>query len=56
MSAGDGEPFACEVVQANWHNDKNMFVVACRYAKRSVTPETYRAIANSPDWTARTLL
>ena len=56
MSSGDGEPFACEVVQANWHNDKNMFVVACRYAKRSVTPETYRAIANSPDWTARTLL
>ena len=56
MSAGDGEPFPCEVTQANWHHDKNIFVVACRYGKRSVSPEAYRAIANSPDWTSKPLL
>ena len=56
MSVGDGEPFPCEVTQANWHHDKNIFVVACRYGKRSVSPEAYRAIANAPDWTAKPLL
>ena len=56
LSAGEGEPFPCEVVQANWHHDMNIFVVACRYAKRSVSPEAYRAIANASDWTAKPLL
>lgn len=56
MTAGDGKPFPCEVTQANWHDDKNMFVVACRYGKRSVSPDDYRIIANSPDWVAKPLL
>jgi hypothetical protein len=56
MVVGDGEPFQIEVVQSDWHDDKNMFVVACRYGRRSLTPEAYRAIANASDWTAKTLL
>jgi len=56
MSAGEGEPFPCEVVQANWHHEKNIFVVACRYGRRSVSPGDYRAIANAADWSSRPLL
>ena len=56
MSAGDGEPFACEVVQANWHNDKNMFVLACRYSRRSISPAEYQALMESSDWQVRPLL
>ena len=56
MCAGEGEPFPCEVVQANWHHEKNIFVVACRYGRRSVSPGDYRAIANAADWSSRPLL
>jgi hypothetical protein len=56
MSAGPGMEFPCEVVQANWHHEKNLFVVACRYGKRSVTPDDYLTIANAPDWATRPLL
>ena len=56
LSIDNGETFPCEVVQANWRDDKNMFVVACRYSKRSVSPDTYRAISNSADWETTSLL
>ena len=56
MSIDNGETFPCEVVQANWRDDKNMFVVACRYSKRSVSPDTYRAISNSADRQTTSLL
>jgi hypothetical protein len=46
----------CEVVRAEWHDDANMFVVACRYAKRSISPAEYRALLESTDWEQRALL
>jgi hypothetical protein len=56
MSAGSGLEFPCQVVQANWHHEKNRFVVACRYGKRSVSAEDYLAIVNAPDWASQPLL
>ena len=56
MSASGGPTFACEVVQANWHQEKNLFVVACRYGKRSVSADDYFAIVNAPDWATNPLL
>ena len=55
MSIDNGETFPCEVVQANWRDDKNMFVIACRYSNRSITPADYQAFLDSPDWQARPL-
>jgi hypothetical protein len=56
MTAGAGPAFECEVVRSDWHDDKNMFVVACRYAKRSITPADYQALMNAPDWHVRALV
>jgi hypothetical protein len=56
MSAGQGPSFLCEVVRTTWRDDENLFVVACRYARQSITADSYRAIANSSDWTSKTLL
>ena len=50
------DPFECEVVRSDWHDDKNQFVVACRYAKRSITHADYQALVNAPEWQARTLI
>jgi hypothetical protein len=48
--------FECEVVRSDWHEGKNMFVVACRYSKRSITQAEYQTLLNAPDWQMRALL
>ena len=56
MAIGAGENFECEVIRSDWHHDKNMFVIACRYSKRSVTAADYHALMNSSDWKVRALI
>jgi hypothetical protein len=56
MNISSGETFECDVVRSDWHHDKNMFVVACRYSKRSVSPTEYHALMNSSDWHMRALI
>jgi hypothetical protein len=56
MTADNGLTFPCEVVQANWHESNNLFVVACRFERRSITPAEYQAISNSSDWLTKPLL
>jgi hypothetical protein len=56
MAISSGETFQCDVVRSDWHHTKNMFVVACRYSKRSVSPAEYHALMNSTDWQVRALM
>ena len=56
MSAGSLS-FPCKVVQRNWDEDKNMFVLSCDYGGTSrISNEDYLTILEGPDWTARPLL
>jgi hypothetical protein len=56
MTVGSGGSFQCEVVRTDWHHDKNMFVAACRYSKRSISEAEYQALMDAPDWQVRALL
>jgi hypothetical protein len=56
MAVSSGGTFECGVVRSDWHEEKAMFVVACRYAKRSISPAEYRALMDSSDWQVKTLL
>jgi hypothetical protein len=56
MSMSAGEPFECEVVRSDWHEDKNLFLITCRYTKRSISPANYQALLDSTDWAVRPLL
>jgi hypothetical protein len=56
MSISSGGTFECEVVRRDWHQEKNLFVVACRYSKRSISPADYQALIDSTDWQVRPLL
>ncbi len=56
MTVGSGQSFACEVVRSDWHDDKNMFVVACRYSKRSISEAEYQSLMDASDWQVRGLL
>jgi hypothetical protein len=56
MAVNPGGPFECEVVRSDWHHHKNMFVIACRYSKRSISPAEYQALMDSSDWQMKALL
>jgi hypothetical protein len=56
MSAGS-LTFPCKVIQRNWDEHKDMFVLACEYGGSSrISNEDYLTIVEAPDWTAKTLL
>jgi hypothetical protein len=56
MTVSSGATFECDVVGSNWHHEKNMFVIACRYSKRSISAAEYQALMDSSDWLVRALL
>jgi hypothetical protein len=56
MVVSSGQTFECDVVRSDWHHDKNMFVIACRYSKRSISPAEYQALMDSSDWRVVALL
>jgi hypothetical protein len=56
MEAGPAASFECEVVRSDWHESKNIFVIACQYRKRSITPADYQRLLDSPDWELRPLI
>ena len=56
MTVSSGGTFECDVVRSDWHHEKNMFVIACRYSKRSISPAEYQALMDSSDWHVRPLL
>ncbi len=56
MTVGSGGTFQCEVVRSEWHHEKNMFVTACRYSRRSISEAEYQALTDAPDWQVRPIL
>jgi len=45
----------CTVTRVEWHDDRDLFVVSCNYAKRSISPDEYNALSNDSDWTMKQL-
>ena len=48
--------FQASVTRSDWHEEKGMFVVACRYSIRSIPRPVYLALMEDPDWIRRPLL
>jgi hypothetical protein len=38
------------VSRADWHEEKQLFVVSCSYPKRRIFPAEYEAFLNDPEW------
>jgi hypothetical protein len=53
---GGRATFDCTVTRADWHEEKALFVVACTYAKRSLSMDTYSALVNDSEWSMKQLL
>ena len=56
LTLGAGKVFQCEVTRADWHDDRDLFVLSCKYANRSIPPDDCAALFNDPDWQVKPLL
>lgn len=54
--ASSGRTFEAKVVRADWHESRELFVVACQYANRSITAEEYEALVKDPEWELKPLI
>jgi len=48
--------FQANVARSDWHEEKELFVVACKYKLRSIPRPEYLALMADPDWVRRPLL
>jgi hypothetical protein len=56
LSTIHGDPFECQVTRADWHEERALFIVSCKYAKRSISADEYNALVNDPEWKMKPLL
>jgi len=50
LTIASGHLLPSTVVRADWHDARGLFVVACQYANRSISPDEYQALVTDPDW------
>lgn len=56
LTTSAGHMFQGTVVRAEWHEDRALFVLDCRYASRSMPSEECAALFSAPDWKTKLLL
>ena len=50
LTTASGRMLQSTVVRADWSEERALFVVACQYANRSISPDEYQALVADPDW------
>jgi hypothetical protein len=55
LSTRSGRVIPAVVVRRDWH-ERDGLVLSCQYARRTISPEEYRALADDPDWELKSLL
>jgi hypothetical protein len=48
--------FQATVMRSDWHHEKEMFVVSCKYSKQSIPRSEYLALMEDHEWTMKPLL
>jgi hypothetical protein len=56
LSTRSGTTLPAKVVRADWSEQRELFVLSCQYANRSISAEEYGALANDPDWELKPLI
>jgi hypothetical protein len=52
----NGPSFDARVVRVKWDDNKNRFVLDCRWAARGIAALDYQAMRADPDWIMKALL
>jgi hypothetical protein len=50
LTTGGDLAFECTVARADWHEEKQLFVLSCKYPKQRIFQNEYEALLNDPEW------
>jgi hypothetical protein len=50
LNAGSDFAFECVITRADWHEEKQRFVLSCKYPKQKIFLHEYEALLNDPQW------
>ena len=56
LSTSSGKMFACEVTRADWSDDRELFILSCKYANRSIPADQCADLFNDAEWRVKPLL
>lgn len=56
LTIRSGQTLACEVTRADWHDERELFVLSCKYAKRSMPADECAALFSDAEWHMKPLL
>jgi hypothetical protein len=56
LDTQSGKVIQARVVRSDWIESRELFVVSCQYANRSITPEEYGALSEDPSWELKPLI
>jgi hypothetical protein len=55
LSTASGVVFECVVVRADWHHEKDLFVLSCRWSAKKMSLVDYDALLSDTQWAQREL-
>lgn len=50
LTAGPNLVFECTITRADWHEEKQLFVLSCKYPKQRIFQHEYESFLNDPGW------
>jgi hypothetical protein len=56
LTTSSGRTLESKVVRADWNEGRNLFVLSCQYANRSISTEEYQAVVSDPEWEMKPLI
>jgi hypothetical protein len=56
LTTSAGKTLACEVTRTDWNEERELFVISCKYANRSIPADECAALFNDADWHMKALL
>jgi hypothetical protein len=56
LTTRSGLTLPARVVRTDWIESRELFVLSCQYANRSITVEEYAALTEDPEWVLKPLI
>lgn len=56
LETSSGRTLESKVVRADWNEGRELFIVSCQYANRSITAEEYESLVADPAWELKPLI
>jgi len=56
LTTSTGRTFSASVVRADWHEERELFVLSCQFGNRGITAEEYSDLVSDPEWALKPLV